>query len=1046
MQTINSRLNTFFKYSLVASAISLAGCGVELQENEQAEVVPLTAEESRAALAERRAQSLFDAHEFYSFPSNGQADVAVNTSVLLSFSHPLDRFVAHEFALTDSDGTAIEVTSVEVTEGSFATDSNNPQANGLAFKPAQALKAGELYTVTYAVGLINEADGDNELTAERTAQDPLTFTTRLTKDSANFALDSNGFFPSDDLPFTTFTTLRLRMTNDIDTKTLVAGDTFKFQKVGTSEQVSGDLIAKGRYVTFDPAVDLDIDASYELIVSNGVKDNAGNSFAGLEKTFTVMDSGEHAFKPMNVTVNDNNQASPYSGELTNAVTIKSVLIGGNDTTYVDSDLVTELANLGSFDDAAPLVIRKGSILNSSSLTVKVGGEFPTGFDTGNIRMTNISDATGYLINNKSSDHKYAPKQLHLFMDVAMTTDGYDEDGKLNGKANGGLSQNIMHLELIGTVRTEGAAMIIDAVSEIDLKILGVDNANAQVSFHMESYTEAETPEPAVDVAAPLFHSAYPNTNTQHFSLGDNVTITYNEPLELSSLHNLVLKDENGVAVDSFISQDGASIVIDPTENLLPLTAYTVTGTIKDLAGNSAYLSQDFSTPNKDQGTEFDEHDVVAPRYTAPMVEGMVPGYSCAMVDTDLSLDIAGRCAGGLATDQKLNIFSLQEDRDIFVAFSQPMDEASISLGETCHTGSFRVEIVDPNDSDRCVEAVPGVLKYKNKILTFSPNDNWQDQGSNVYRYSLISTENETKGGVDCTSGEVLCSAQGYPLQTSLLIADIHEDQGGPNMLMPFRAAPTDNLVFNPLMMPTSDTNRDYRWDDIKEDVISGNFAKLSLLDTSGALVRATVGCQLDQTCSDDYAKTFISGFMPTEVGEYDAANNRIPVKIHAEQLISSSVNVAAMLGTPQIGLIPPVGLYPSNVPTGTMVMRPLYPVDQYGKTEVPTGYIIWNEEEGRLNFKIDLDIYMDNPYMSVLGGLVIHNLHSYPIRANLQGPLTFLDDGRMNIELSNLDAITLGVEMEIDLPILSWFGEIAGMTLTIEPGDMSLQQLSQPMK
>ena len=50
-------MKTFLKYSLVASAIALAGCGVELQENEKVEAPVLTAEESRAALAERRAQS-----------------------------------------------------------------------------------------------------------------------------------------------------------------------------------------------------------------------------------------------------------------------------------------------------------------------------------------------------------------------------------------------------------------------------------------------------------------------------------------------------------------------------------------------------------------------------------------------------------------------------------------------------------------------------------------------------------------------------------------------------------------------------------------------------------------------------------------------------------------------------------------------------------------------------------------------------------------------------------------------------------------------------
>ncbi|QUM77626.1 Ig-like domain-containing protein [Moritella sp. 24] len=1027
MTNINARLNSFFKYSLIASAITLAGCGVEPQDNEKAEEPILTAEESRDELAKRRAQSLFDAHTFYSFPFNGQADVAVNTSVLLSFSHPLDRFSAKAFTLSDSKGNVVEVTSVEVTEGSFATDPNNPMADGLAFKPKAALKAGEQYSVTYAIGLINEADGNKELTAERTEEDPLTFTTRLAKDSVSFALDTNGFYPTDDLPFTTFTSLRLRTTNDIDATTLIAGDTFKFQKVGSTEQVAGDLIVRGRYITFDPADDLDVDATYELIISNDVKDSIGNSFAGLEKTFTVLDSGEHAFKPMNVTVNTNNQASPYSGELTNAVTIKSVLIGGNDTTYVDSDLITELANLGNFDDASPLVIRKGSILNSSSLTVKVGGEFPTGFDTGNIRMTNISDATGYLINNTNSDHKYASKQLHLFMDVAMTTDGYDEDGKLNGKANGGLSQNIMHLELIGTVRTEGPTMIIDAVSEIDVKILGVDNAHAQVSFHMESYTADETPAPAVDIKPPEFQSAYPAENITHFSLGDNVTVTYDEPLTLSSLQNLVLKDENNTVIDTVISQDGSSIVIDPITNLASSTAYTITGSIEDLAGNIAYLQQRFTTPYKVQEL----------RQTSPMVEGTVPGYTCALVEANYANDIAGRCAGGsdgsgtVVEDDKFNIFDLQADRDIFIAFSQQIDKASLVLGNSCNTGSFRVEVV--NSAGVCQSTVPGVMQYDNKILTFSPMENWQDQGANVYQYSLISQENATKEQVDCTSGSVICSEAGYPLQTTLLKETSAEDQGGPDIRIPFRAAPADNFVFNPLMMPTTDSNRDYRWNEGQETLTS-NFALLSVNDGGfdGLITDAQTGCAIGSSCSENLSKTFISAFMPTEVGEYDPINNRIPVKIHAQQMISSEVYVQAKL----------VLLGGSDVPTGTMIMRPRYPTVD-GKTVVPTGYIIWNEDTQQLNFKIELDVYMDSPNMHVTLDLS-HNLHSYPITMKLQGPIEFADDGRMVISLANKNNI------QIKVIIADGNGDGEGgagkMMLELVPGAVSLQQISLPMK
>lgn len=998
-----------FKYSLIASALSLAGCGVELQETETVDTPQVTQEE-------KRANSLNNTETFYAFPANGQSDVAVNSSVLLSFSHPLDDYESIYLQLTDSTGAVVEVVETRLADSAVAEDEATEEsfknyAHSVAFKPTSALKAGETYTVNYAIKLIDEKNNGSDFTAT----DETTFTTRIAADSAEFALDTDGLFPSADLPFTTFTSLRLRLTNEVNTDTLIAGDTFKFQKVGSNEQVAGSLIAKGRYITFDPANDLEDDASYELIITDAVKDTAGNSFSPVSRTFVAAYAGVRSYSTMNVTDNQGvDVASPYSGESFNAVTIQSTLIGNKDTTYVKADLITELANLGQFKGSAPLVIRKGTIMNSTELSVNVGGEFPAGFKTGNIRMTTISDATGYLIDNVNSDHKYAPKQLRLLMDVAMTTDGeLDENGVFkNGMANGALSQNIMHLEILGTVRTVGTKMIIDAIGEIDLAILGVENANAQVSFHMESYTGDTAPTLPVDTISPFLQSAYPDVNTAHFSLGDNINYTYNEPLELTSLQNITLTDADNNVIATRISQDGSAIVIDPVANLASATTYTVRGQLRDLAGNPAYLQQSFSTPYKTQET----------RATAPLVEGTVPGYTCALTEANYGADIAGRCAGGLDSDDKFNIFSLQEDRDIFIAFSQQLDEASLVLGNSCDTGSFRVEIV--NTSGTCLETVPGTMSYKNKILTFTPHENWQEQGDNLYRYSLISGQNVGKGGVDCSNGSAICSEAGYPLQTSMLMGA--EDQGGPDIRIPFRAVPADSFVFNPLMMPTTDTNRDYRWTREQESLTS-NFALLKVKEDSfsGLLSDAQTGCAIGTSCSEDNSKTFISAFMPTEVGEYDPINNRIPVKIHAQQMISSDVYVAAKLA----------GIINSDVPTGTMIMRPRYPVVN-GKSVVPTGYIIWNEEEQRLNFKIDLEVYMDSPHMHVTLDLS-HNLHSYGIEMNLQGPIEFLGDGRMMISLANKNNIEIGVKIG---------GESAGMTLELVPGAVQLQQISMPMK
>ena len=981
---------------LLASALVLSGCGVELQESTE------VAEPS--GLDEQRQQSLNSTETFYAFPADGQADVAVNTSVLLAFSHDIDTFKPLAFTLSDSQGNTVPVTTTRLAENS----------KGLSFKPQAALLPGERYTASYAVDLIDSNNASEDFVATGEMQ----FTTRHADNGAVFALDSNGLFPSVDLPFTTFTSLRLRLTNEVDVDSLVLGQSFKFQQVGSDEQVAGQLIAKGRYITFDPSEDLLAGASYELLISDAVKDVNGNSFTPVTETFTARDVGERSFSRMDVTSNEQAVPSPYSGESFNAVTIKSVLIGSEDTTDVNADLITELANLGQFKGSAPLTIRKGTVMNSSELSVKVGGAFSTGFKTGNIRMTTISDATGFLIDNLHSDHKYAPKQLRLLMDVAMTTDGeIDELSGLfaNGKANGALSQDIMHLEILGTVRTVGKTMIIDAVGEIDLTILGVENANAQVSFHMESYTETEAenaPVIAVDIDAPFLQSAYPAANTSHFSLGDNITYTFNEPLDTATLANVTLSDSDANVVAARIIQDGSAVVIDPVDALASHTEYTLFGSVTDLVGNALLVNESFTTPYREQRS----------RQTSPMVEAMVPGYACNMHGYDYTNDIAGKCGGGLDSDQVFNIFSLQENRDIFVAFSQAIDPASLVLGQSCDQGSFRVEIVDINGI--CQSTVPGRMKYDNKILTFTPASPWQIEESLLYRYALMSAKEKTKGEVDCSAGTVVCSLAGYPLQSSLLKNKSVENQGGPDMRVPFRAIPADNTVFNPLMMATTDTNHDYRWNEAEEPIVEGNFAKLEVTGWSGLITWAKIGCRVGETCSEDKKKTFISAFMPTEVGEYDPVNNRIPVRVHAQQMISSEVFVEAKI----IGS-------GSDVPTGTMVMRPVHPVID-GKTTVPVGYIIWNEEEQRLNFKIDLEVYMDSPFMHVTLDLD-HNLHSYKILMNLQGPIEFLEDGRMAISLRNKNSIDLNVSIG---------GGIAKMTLNLAPGAVSLSQISLPMK
>jgi hypothetical protein len=187
-----------FKYSLIASALLLAGCGTELQETETVDTPQISQEE-------KRENSLNNTETFYAFPANGQSDVAVNSSVLLSFSHQLDDYESIELKLTDSTGTVVEVVEARLADRAVAEDditetSFKDYAHSVAFKPTSALKSGETYTVNYAIKLIDDNNTGNDFTVT----DETTFTTRIATNGSAFALDVNGLFPSADLPFTLY--------------------------------------------------------------------------------------------------------------------------------------------------------------------------------------------------------------------------------------------------------------------------------------------------------------------------------------------------------------------------------------------------------------------------------------------------------------------------------------------------------------------------------------------------------------------------------------------------------------------------------------------------------------------------------------------------------------------------------------------------------------------------------------------------------------------------------------------------------------------------
>jgi hypothetical protein len=114
--------------------------------------------------------------------------------------------------------------------------------------------------------------------------------------------------------------------------------------------------------------------------------------------------------------------------------------------------------------------------------------------------------------------------------------------------------------------------------------------------------------------------------------------------------------------------------------------------------------------------------------------------------------------------------------------------------------------------------------------------------------------------------------------------------------------------------------------------------------------------------------------------------------------------------------------------TGMSIMR----VREPGSGPV-TGYVI--DRGGTPTLVATLDLYMDAPDMNI--PLSQHDLHSKPLSVSLEGPMTFLADGRIAISLSNT------ADMPVNVTITNLL--LTGMVQLVVPaGGMKLQLVSPP--
>ncbi|AZT82704.1 hypothetical protein EHN06_03600 [Marinobacter sp. NP-4(2019)] len=1015
----------------------------------------------------------------YSYPSDGQGEVSPKSDLVLRFSHALsDDNVASKIRITGGGS--------EVAFSTEGVDGNR----SLKISPQGELEPGTEYTIEFAEGLL--AEGHRIIhTPNAVGAAGVQFSTRggltgiagLDNTDASFKVAEMIPAPGTVFRPMDISTFRLRLTQPVHPEWKEMGGVIEMTD-SNGDKVPTTVLVKGRLVTIDPCVPdtpelcgrdddfLTPGETYTVSIKNLPGIN-GDVLANFSEEITPRDTGPRVVLFQEVIDSGLNagsteidaRRSKLNGQIINGVTLNSVLQGTAGPSQETGGLFAELAFAPAFeaDEPLPLRVPKGSLLNSSSLDVRINGTVPiidpdTGDiqQTGNIKVTMLSDATGYLMPNPYTDDLSAPRHVKLFMDVSMNTE--------EAQPNASLSQDLLGVELTGIALVEDGVLTIDAIGMVEPNLLGQEFTDSTIAFRIEAATDStsqldaadQRDEELEDLTGPQLVSwmpgpvdAVPATRQDMQRPGDPVVLNFDEPLDHDSVPgNVTLSSSEGDVANLKTKVDGTVLVINPEGGLKHGVEYTVSvNGVTDISGNPANVpALNFSLPKISDGTE------AAP--VSPLALTTYPGYPCVTENLDVANGSHGTCVDSpdapadIERDQ-LPVTTLPKDRPIVVKFSQSMDL------ETINDTSFVVEKVADPSAPAAVgdeEVVSGRLEKNHQQIRFYPDEAWEVNAT--YRYTM-------KSAVDgnCGSGEIVCSSEQMPLQTDLLVDP--SDTGGPNLTIYFTGAESISSVFTPLRnLPIRDTNSNYVIDcdspegtDCLEPFAhvedgnggflpSANASKLLVIDEDGDGVgdssagNARVGCSPDggpETDCPENKFIYQTYALDTEVvgPELDENGNQIGVRIllYPTQLATTSATVFVSANL----------LLGSDIEssTGTQILRMTYGEPSEDNPLGLVEGVISEGPDGRPTFSTTADLTLDAPNLS---GVDSHDVYSKPVQLKLSGPITFFDDGRMQIEQRTIEA------EDITVNAVS-FGLVAvEIPLQIPENGVYLNFLSNPIK
>jgi hypothetical protein len=680
------------------------------------------------------------------------------------------------------------------------------------------------------------------------------------------------------------------------------------------------------------------------------------------------------------------------------IAVDKPLIGHNESKFLPTTLIGEISDPKALNGPIAFTLRKGQRLKATGMTIKLGGEIPSGLETGEIEIELLTDASGVLYRNPYQDPAQRPENLRspVYVDLSMDVAMFAKDK--NG--NAALTQTVLGMQATGTAIATDGALAIETVSSMELGLLGVTKAPSNLVLSLFT-TGPGDPQPA-DTEAPTLASSAPSQSAEA-SVDGGIELIFNEPIDLDRARagGIKLEDTVSGAVATLIESHGSAVVVRPLQPLAYSRVYRVVmSDVADNAGNKATI------PNLSFTTS-----VLQSSGVPGTIAAIKPGAPCVL--TGGTATSPGRCDGGDGADDLYHPFTLGANEPIDVGFTVPLRRNSVTRGAACNQGSVRVEEVDA--SGNCTAVVAGTLITHDRAIQFVPDVPWVV--GKKYKLTLV-----TGGNGTCDAGE-LCGPGGAMSFDSLNGTE-SGDAGGGNLAVVFTGEKDSGGTYMyATAAPWSDINGS-GFMDSSEQAHDENRAGMRILGTTGAISSASFDDpDCDPSTPEKENCMYLLGAMPTVMEPVTTECNGLAAKCQPLTLSPQAMYATSLAMTAQIV----VGI---GTKTGTNIMRIREPA-----SGPIMGYII-DDGAGKPKMVVTLDLYMDAPDMSV--PLSSHDLHSKKLTLNLEGPVTFLADGRIAISLAN----------NADVPVTVNISGVASgsVKMVLPKGAMHLQLASPALR